>query len=319
MRLGLCCTFFQEAIRFRLVTARVLSQLGQAKRVEKLRSIAAENARALGAAIEYCARHGIGAFRINSQILPLKTHPQWGYDAQLLGETVIDAFRLAGRLARQKNIRLTFHPDQFVVLSSPHPKVQQSSLAEIEYQAEVAGWIGADVINIHGGGGFGDKPAALRRFAQSIERLSEEARAKLSVENDDRIYSPRDLIPLCGALELPLVYDVHHHRCHKDGLSIERATELALKSWGRREPLFHLSSPREGWQGENPRPHSDYIRLGDLPRIWEELDCTVEIEAKAKELAVLKLAQALRRRVKRGWNAPRAAYPPKTERLSSTR
>ena len=62
-----------------------------------------------------------------------------------------------------------------------------SSIQEIEYQAEVAQWIGADVINIHAGGAYGDKAAALERFTKSLARLSKAARKRLTVENDDRM------------------------------------------------------------------------------------------------------------------------------------
>lgn len=126
--------------------------------------------------------------------MPLKTHPKLGYDTELLGETIIDAFRRCGELARATDTRTSFHPDQFVVLSSPDRRVVRSSLAELEYQAEVAEWIGADVINVHGGGGYGDRPAALRRLASAVGDLSDRARSRLSLENDEcgraRVDSP---------------------------------------------------------------------------------------------------------------------------------
>ena len=297
MRLGLCCAFSDEAIRFRTTTAASLARLEQSERAEKLRAIAAHNATALRDAVYYCARHDIGCFRVNSQILPLKTHPKLGYDMDLLSDEIVSAFRDCRKLAQHMGVRLSFHPDQFVVLSAPDPAVVASSLAELEYQAEVAELIGADVINVHGGGGYGDKAGALRRLARAVDRLSGRARSRLTFENDDRIYTPSDLLPLCHELGVPLVYDAHHHRCHDDGLGTEVATKLALSTWDR-EPLFHISSPRDGWQGANPRSHADYIRLVDFPTCWESLDCTVEVEAKAKELAVHKLAVALERRAR---------------------
>ena len=62
------------------------------------------------------------------------------------------------------NLRACFHPDQFVVLNSQRPEVVEASIRELEYQAEVAEWVGADVVNIHGGGAFGDKQKALADF-----------------------------------------------------------------------------------------------------------------------------------------------------------
>ena len=116
--------------------------------------------------------------------------------------------------------------------------------------------------------------------------------ARLTLENDDRSYTVADLLPVCRHLALPLVYDVHHHRCLPDGLDPETATRAVLATWNR-EPLFHLSSPASGWQGGNPRPHHDFIDPADWPAVWQDLDITVEVEAKAKELAVLRLMRDL--------------------------
>ena len=198
-------------------------------------------------------------------------------------------------LAKKYDIRLGFHPDQFVVLNSPREDVVVNSIAELEYQCEVAEWIGADCVNIHGGGGYGDKPAALGRFARNLERLSDRVRIYLTVENDDRTYSPEELMPVCRNAGVTLVYDVHHHRCNKDTLNIDEATAEALQTWNR-EPLFHISSPREGWSGPKPQRHHDYINIRDFPQEWNKLNITVEVEAKAKELAVKKLRRALDRR-----------------------
>ena len=61
-----------------------------------------------------------------------------------------------------------------------------------------------------------------------------------------------------------------------------------MKTW-QREPLFHLSSPQIAWGSGNNRPHHDFVDPSDFPREWLGLDLTVDVEAKAKELAVLKL------------------------------
>jgi UV DNA damage endonuclease len=117
----------------------------------------------------------------------------------------------------------------------------------------------------------------------------------LTVENDDVTYTPSDLLPTCRAEGIPLVYDVHHHRCNPDDLSVEEATTEALATW-HREPLFHISSPLEGWKGPKPRRHHDFISMRDFPQCWNGLTITVEVEAKAKEVAVLKLMKQLNER-----------------------
>ena len=294
IRLGLCCIFLEQPIKFRNTTVKAISKMDRTAALQKLSDLCLANAEALQQALAFCAENEIGCFRINSQILPIKTHHECGYDIADLpdSEKIRTSLQTCGAFAEAHHVRTCFHPDQFVVLNSPRPEVVDRSIAELEYQAEVAEWVGADVINIHGGGAYGNKPEALDRFAQNVERLSDRARSRLTVENDDVTYTPEDLLPLCASTGIPLVYDVHHHRCQPDGLSIDEATERALETWNR-EPLFHISSPLEGWTGPQPRRHHDYIDIPDVPEGWLQLEATVEVEAKAKELAVLKLRRQL--------------------------
>ena len=294
IRLGLCCTFRDQQIKFVNTTATAIGRMERADALEKIARLCAENAGALLTALQFCANHDIGCFRVNSQILPLKTHPRDGYAMSDLpgGDAIVNRFRESGEFAKQHDLRICFHPDQFVVLNSQKPDVVSASVKELEYQGEVAEWVGADVINIHGGGAFGDKQKALSDFAASLALLSSRVRSRLTVENDDTTFSPADLLPLCRAEGLPLVYDVHHHRVKADSLSIEAATEQALATWNR-EPLFHISSPLEGWEGAGPRRHHDFIDIKDFPSCWLPHNLTVEVEAKAKEVAVLELKQTM--------------------------
>jgi len=302
LRLGLCCIFREEPIRFRATTARALAGLPRGEQLDRLSRLCLENARSLLNALDAVRRMGIGAFRITSPLLPRFTHPEVGYELGDLpgGREIRLLFGKAKRFARRNDIRLSFHPDQFVVLSSPREEVVENSLRELEYQGMLASLVGAEMISVHGGGVYGDKEAALSRFEISFRRLSRKVRSRLTVENDEKSYTVSDLLPLCRRLGIPLVYDVHHHRCNPDGLSVEEATRQAVKTWEKsgREPWFHISSPKKGWTGDDPKPHADYIDPADFPASWKNLNVTVDVEAKAKELAVLKLAVDLGKRKK---------------------
>jgi UV DNA damage endonuclease len=221
----------------------------------------------------------------------MESLPNWKAIATLLDE--------AGTLAREAGIRLSFHPDQFVVLNSPRPDVLEKSLADLAYHTRLAGLLGAESVNLHGGGAYGDKPAALDRLRRSVEALPIAIRALLTLENDDITFTVADLLPVCRDMGVPLVYDVHHHRCNPDGLGVGEATELCAETWraAGREPHFHLSSPKDGWDSANPRPHADYIDPSDFPECWLKAGpLTVDIEAKAKERAVLRLRRDLKNR-----------------------
>ncbi len=261
IRYGLCCQFLDAPIRFRAATHRYVWGLEPAARREYLAGIAQDNAAALLASVGECRRLGIGAFRINSGILPLSTHPASGYRLPGIDPdgTTEALFREAGEAARAADLRLSFHPDQFVVLNSEREAVVASSVSELEYQAAVA----------------------------------ELVRVRAALENDDRQYAPADLLPLCRRLGIPLVYDVHHHRCRPDGLSVEEATLAAAETWNGREPYSHISSPRDGWDAANPRPHADYVDLADWPDAWRGVRMTVDVEAKDKERAVTALMREI--------------------------
>lgn len=298
MRYGLCCLFTQEKISFRTTTAKALLAMKRSEQLLKLSGICHDNARNLLQAVHVCHELGIGAFRIMSPLFPRMTHPEVGYGVAELpdGDAIRQLLGATRIFARQHDLRLSFHPDQFVVVSSPHPAVVASSIRELEYQAYLAEEVGADVITIHAGGVYGDKKMALKRFYQVFSDLPETIRIRLTLENDDQSYTVRDLLPICARLSIPLVYDVHHHRCNPDGLSIEEATQLAAETWqvSGREQYCHLSSPRAGWGAADPKPHADYIDPADVPACWLGRAMTVDIEAKAKELAVVTLMTELK-------------------------
>jgi UV DNA damage endonuclease len=306
LRWGLCCQFLDSPIKFRTATHRYVSTLTPRKRHGYLADIADHNAIALAEAVERCHQLGIGAFRITSQLLPLATHPLSGYTLDQLDPSggIAGALAYAGALAQAYDIRLSLHPDQFVVLNSEREPVVQSGIQEMEMHGAVAELVGADVIVLHGGGGVGGTTVALQRLERGLDRLSPRARERVALENDDRSFTPRDLMPLCQRTGVPLVYDVHHHRCLADGYTVGEATDLASGTWGDREPYAHLSSPREGWSGPNVRAHADYIDPRDFPEEWlpalsgaeGSRTMTIDVEAKAKERAVLAVKEEVENR-----------------------
>lgn len=297
IRLGLCCIFRSAPIRFRQTTAAALKKIPRREQLQKLSLICLENLLSLEKALEWVAAHNLGAFRVLSPLFPRLTHPDVGYRLIELPdyEAIISQCDNIRTYGQASDIRLSLHPDQFNVLSSPHSDVLKNTITELEYQGVLAELIGADVINIHAGGVYGNKTLALRRFRDHFASLSSRVQARLTLENDDRSYSPADLLPVCDDIGIPIVYDVHHHRCLPDELSIDKATTECIKSWNNigREPFFHISTPLNGYHSTKPRPHSDYIDIDDFPLEWLDLNATIDVEAKAKELAVLQLQEDL--------------------------
>jgi len=295
VRLGPCCTPLPEPIRFRRTTARHLSRLAPDARAEFLRELLLHNAGAHEEAVRWCADHGIFAFRMTSQIFPVYTHAELGYDLDVVDAAGAIPERLAraGALARARGVRLSLHPDPFVVLGSPTERVVKNSIAELEYHGLPARLVGAEQVTIHAGGAQGGRVAALERLRDHLECLATTTRALLALENDDRVFTVADLLPLRHAEGIPLVFDVHHHRLQGDGTADDEAAEACFETRGDREPWAHVSSPRSGWDGPEPRLHADYVDPADVPVDWPARWLTVDVEAKAKELAVPRLARDL--------------------------
>lgn len=297
LRFGLCCLFRQEPIKFRQITAKTLRPLARDEQLARVSAICWHNVRSLLQSLKFAANNGIGAFRIMTPLFPRFTHPEVGYRMDDLPDSkaILQEFAAIKAFGQVQDIRLSFHPDQFNVLSSPRPEVIENTRRELEYQGMLAELTGAEVINLHVGGAYGNKKEALTRLRKEVRALPMPVASRLSLENDDTSFTPKDLLPVCEALDIPMVYDVHHHRCLPDGLSEEEVTDKAVLLWQSlgREPFFHLSSPKNGWQQGSPKPHADYIAPADFPACWRGLTATVDVEAKAKELAIMRLRQDL--------------------------
>ncbi|MBN1865511.1 MAG: UV DNA damage repair endonuclease UvsE [Victivallales bacterium] len=302
IRLGLCCLFVSEPVRYRHATARVIGKLGKRERAARLSELCLYNSRSLLDSLGICLVRGIGAFRVMSPLFPLFTHPDVGYSIGDLPDAceILEILASVRDFASSNDLRLSFHPDQFVVINSPRESVVASSVRELEYQHFLADLIGADVINIHVGGAYGEKAKAIKRFVKVCRKLPSALRGRLSVENDDKTYTPADLDRVCAECGIPMVYDIHHHRCNPDVMSAEEASDLASETWKAvgKETYFHISSPKSGWSDGRPEPHADFIDTADFPECWlaRGHDFTLDVEAKSKELAVERLRGELENR-----------------------
>ncbi len=255
----------------------------------KVFSVWEANILALQRAMDYCAINRIKGYRISSGLFPKVDH--------LLAEGVIAAADLA-RYHQQlaaletKGLLLSMHPGQHVNLGSPTPEVVANSLADLRYHFGIARAVGAGEVNIHLGGVYGDKEAALARFTAVVQALPAADRALLTVENDELNYSIDEVVTVAATLGLRVVYDIHHQRCHELKYAATGSEWdyfcRARASWPAEQmQRLHLSSPRDGFGTvSSSRPHSDYIDREDIPDWLAAQPVLVDIEAKAKELAI---------------------------------
>lgn len=188
--------------------------------------------------------------RLTSDILPAYTHPQWKYFYQQphIIQLCESGFAKIGAMARFSDIRLSFHPGQFTVLASENPGIVENSIAEFEYHADMARWMGYGVtfqdfkINVHISGKLG--PAGIRA---AYKRLSTVAQNCITIENEENSWGLSDALELADIL--PIVLDVHHHWCREGEYIDPRgdAVKRVIDSWRGVRPVLHYSMSREDY------------------------------------------------------------------------
>jgi UV DNA damage endonuclease len=260
----------------------------------------------LRAILDYCHANDIRMYRMPTALAPYASHPDL---TQFHGQVDECAEELAtvGALARERGIRLSTHPGQYTVLNSTEERVRAAAVAELEVQAALLDAMGLGpeaVVVLHVGGAAGGVDAARDRFVAGFEMLGEAARRRLVIENDDRSFGVGDVVALAERAGLRVVWDALHHHCHDpDGLSDRDALAFALATWPAGEtPKIHYSSPRLDIDAKTLRlpqlrAHADLVDPlafeSFMRDVAGERDFDVMLEAKAKDLALLRLRDQL--------------------------
>ena len=258
-------------------------------------SLALQNIRDLIEIIKWNEKNGFKVYRMSSNMFPWMSE----YEFTDLPDykKICTLLRGIGNLSSKYGQRLSFHPGPFNVLGSPNSTLIDKTIKELNQHAEIMDLMGLPQsymypTNIHCNGTYGDKEATMQRWCDNWSRLSETAKKRLVVENDDKasMYSVQDLfVGIFSEIKVPITFDFHHHRFNDSGLSEEEAFILAKHTWDVHDvrPLFHYSSCRRTF--EDPKckvqAHADFIyeKINDYG--WS---VDIEVEAKAKEVAVLK-------------------------------
>lgn len=189
-------------------TARLKSI--QENGLDWVKDLARQNARDMIPMLEWNAANNIRFMRLSSEIFPFASHKEYGYSV----DCAKDELAAAGALARKLGIRLTSHPGQFTVIGSPSPSIVEASIRELKMHADTFDLMGMDqdsVMILHGGGVYGDRPATLERMRETIKnKLPENVRNRLVLENDEISWSAEELLPICREFTIPMVFDFHH-------------------------------------------------------------------------------------------------------------
>jgi UV DNA damage endonuclease len=263
---------------------------------DKLLHSVTRNLTCLQQILEYNVAHDLRFFRMSSGLVPFASHPVNTFPWQ---EHFREAWQQLGQYIKAHDLRISMHPDQFVVLNSPTPQIVDNSVQELAYQCTVMDLMGLDAtakLQIHGGGVYGDKPAAIRRFIQTYAGLPENIRARLVIENDDRLYSLQDCLEIHEATGIPILFDNFHHECLNNGEPMAQALQLAARTWQPKDGIMMMDYSSQA-PGERKGKHTQSITL-ELFREFlghlNGLDVDIMLEIKDKEASALQAVLLLK-------------------------
>jgi UV DNA damage endonuclease len=262
---------------------------------------------------EHLHRHRIDMYRMSSDLAPYVTHPEMPQFHGMIAESAGE-LRALGQKARELDLRLSFHPSQFVVLNSPDPELVRKSAWDLATQAEMLDLmeLGPEaVVVIHVGGAYGDRAAGARRWVETWSTLPAHVRRRLVLEHDDLRFSAADVLWIHGHTGVRLVFDYQHFWCfNPERLHLLDTLRAILGTWpdGVR-PKIHFSTPRTElrevarksrtsgktekvyaapvWTG-----HADFcnpFEFATFMRTASGLVFDVMLESKAKDLALIRL------------------------------
>lgn len=285
-----CLTVGVKNTDFKTTTKKFASK-------EKLEELIAHNLATLRRVLEYNDRMNVRLFRISSDIIPFGSS-----QVNTLAWSEMFAHELAdlGAYAREKDMRLSMHPGQYTVLNSPDDDVVKRAIEDLDYHClflDAMGMPSNCKLILHVGGAYGNKQEALSRFAAHYQRLSEQVKARLVLENDDKIYNISEVYDLAQSLSIPVVFDTLHHEVNPDpcGLSAKEWLAKCASTWGShdgRQKIHHSQQAANARSGS----HSSTIAIKPFMELYNLFDDAdrpdIMLEVKDKNLSAVKCITA---------------------------
>jgi UV DNA damage endonuclease len=256
---------------------------------QRMKATVKGNLACLEKILAYNILHGLLFFRITSDIVPFASHPLCTFPWR---EEFACGFERLGDSIRSSGFRISMHPDQFVLLNALDNGVLQRSIGDLTYHVEVLDLMGLDrsaKVQVHIGGIYGDKQAAIDRFVRQYDRLDAEIQERLAIENDERLYTIRDCLAIHERTGVPVIADVFHHSLCNNGELFPSLLDPVRKTWKARDgiPMIDYSSQEPG---RRQGAHAQHIVAEDFRQfltITRPADFDIMLEIKDKEKSAL--------------------------------
>ena len=187
--------------------------------------------------------------RLGSEMLQGYTEANWidWWQQPHIQDHCERIFAPVGEMARKLDVKVSFHPGQFCVLSSESADIRKRSVEEFEYHVDMARWMGFGKsfqdgckINVHISGRRGPQG-----IIDALPKLTPEARNLITIENDEMGWG------LDASLELEkhlaLVMDIHHHWIRDEEYiqATDDRVKRVIDSWRGQRPTMHYSYSRD--------------------------------------------------------------------------
>jgi len=267
--------------------------------IRKLERISLSNLQNTLRILKHNAASEIHFYRLSSRLIPLANHEElldWNYMKPLH-----KLLREISDFANNHEIRIDFHPDHFVLINSMKKEILLNSIQTLKMHYLLLKGMGIEPTHrcvMHVGGNYKETEVSLERFIDNWMSVPKSIQKMIMLENDDTSFTLEDTLYLCEKLDIPLVFDYHHHLAHYRNADWEVHWNRVLQSW-RHSPLpvkMHISSPKSQ---QAFRHHADFVDvkmffqfLKEIKGSVKQIDCM--IEAKRKDEALLHLMEEIK-------------------------
>jgi len=246
--------------------------------------------------LEFNVGHGILFFRITSDLIPFASHPICKFNWQ---SEFRDEFTSLGDLIKRSSMRISMHPDQFVLINAKDEGIFYRSVKDLEYHAGVLDLFGLDgtaKVQIHVGGVYGDRRGSMARFSTRYLGLEEKIRMRLVIENDDVNYDLEECLAISHETGVPVLFDSFHHQINGDGTGVRECLSRCNKTWARRDgvPMVDYSSQEKGERKGKHASTLDRVFFATFLKESSPNDFDLMLEIKDKEksaIAALTMAE----------------------------
>ncbi len=262
--------------------------------IEKIQA----NLTCLQKTLKYNLKHNLLFFRIGSRLVPFASHPICKFNWQ---KYFAADFRKIGVFIKKHQMRISMHPDQFVLINALDKNIVKRSAKELAYHCQVLDAMELNKqakVQIHIGGVYGNKKKAMERFIEQYKKLPAFIKKRLVIENDEKLYSLKDCLAVFKKTSIPIVLDIFHHQCLNNNEPVSKALLATSQTWKKSDGKLMADFSH---QKKNARigSHAEHINLNYFQKFLQQakgLNFDIILEIKDKEKSALKAIKLIARK-----------------------